>query len=98
MLQLGLLWLAWMFIVCRRRRRQPKLQLLRLTVHPRPPCCREAVEKSLKYLGLDYIDLYYLHRKVSECSEAKKQSGSTGRTWGGGGWHECIDLYTCTAA
>jgi aryl-alcohol dehydrogenase-like predicted oxidoreductase len=24
---------------------------------------REAVQRSLRYLGVDYIDLYYLHRK-----------------------------------
>jgi aryl-alcohol dehydrogenase-like predicted oxidoreductase len=24
--------------------------------------CREAVEASLKYLGVDHIDLFYLHR------------------------------------
>lgn len=25
--------------------------------------CREAIERSLKYLGVDYVDIYYLHRK-----------------------------------
>ncbi len=29
--------------------------------------CREACEASLRRLGVDYIDLYYLHRKVRRC-------------------------------
>jgi hypothetical protein len=31
-----------------------------------PQNCREAVEQSLKALGVDFIDLYYLHRAKAE--------------------------------
>ena len=40
--------------------------------------CREAIESSLKRLGVDYIDLYYLHRPnpdypIEKTMEAMKQ-------------------------
>ena len=42
--------------------------------------CRAACEASLKRLGVDYIDLYYLHRKdpkvpIEESIAAMKASG-----------------------
>lgn len=33
-----------------------------LTVDGRPEYCREAIEGSLRRLGVDHVDLYYLHR------------------------------------
>ncbi|OCL09977.1 Aldo/keto reductase [Glonium stellatum] len=33
-----------------------------LTVDSTPEYCRQAIEKSLKRLGLPYVDLYYIHR------------------------------------
>jgi aryl-alcohol dehydrogenase-like predicted oxidoreductase len=46
--------------------------------------CREAVEKSLQYLGVDYIDLYYLHRKdpntpIEESMQAMKELVEEGK-------------------
>lgn len=31
-----------------------------------PEYCREAFEKSMKRLGVDYVDLYYLHRPTED--------------------------------
>lgn len=34
----------------------------RMIIDSSPEYCREALEKSLKRLGLPYVDLYYIHR------------------------------------
>ena len=40
----------------------PKAPLAGFTVDSSPEYCKEALEKSLKRLGLPYVDLYYVHR------------------------------------
>ncbi|KAL4426698.1 hypothetical protein ABPG77_004754 [Micractinium sp. CCAP 211/92] len=46
--------------------------------------CREAIQRSLRYLGLDYVDLYYLHRKdpatpIEESVRAMKELVEEGK-------------------
>jgi aryl-alcohol dehydrogenase-like predicted oxidoreductase len=38
------------------------MQTAQFEVRGDPPYVRECVERSLKRLGVDYIDLYYYHR------------------------------------
>lgn len=46
--------------------------------------CREAIQRSLRYLGLDHVDLYYLHRKdpatpIEESVRAMKELVEEGK-------------------
>ena len=54
--------------------RTHSIKLLNAMVSPLCLPCREACEASLRRLGVDYIDLYYLHRKVRlDCSPTPDQ-------------------------